>query len=120
MQFCKVCDNMLYLQIEGAAFLYCRNCSSEQKFEQTGRLSRREFKASAAPPVVNSSMKYDPTLPISSQPCPQCKGSDVRYVRYDHANLKYVHLCVECDHSWTNTQTPESRKPGTDQTASSE
>jgi len=30
------------------------------------------------------------------------KRPEVIYIRYDNVNMKYVYLCVHCDHIWTN------------------
>lgn len=32
--------------------------------------------------------------------------SEIIYVRYDDANLKYVYLCAKCDKVWNTEQQP--------------
>ena len=79
--------------------------------------------------VINEFTKLDPTLPrIKNMFCPNvdCKSNnkqeessggeskgdkskasknkfpEIIYLRYDNNNMKYVYLCCECDHTWTN------------------
>ena len=108
MNFCDVCENMLYLKIapreKGDAVLnFCRNCGSEKEVPITECLSKRVLKKNATEVVLNKYTKYDPTLPRIDKQCPQCPTKhDIIYVRYDEAGLKYVYLCPTCDHSWKN------------------
>jgi hypothetical protein len=71
--------------------------------------------------IINEYTKLDPTLPrIYNIPCPnkQCsthgsgkaseqssggeetKKSEVIYMRYDDANMKYLYICTTCDTVW--------------------
>jgi DNA-directed RNA polymerase subunit M/transcription elongation factor TFIIS len=53
--------------------------------------------------MINAFTKFDPTLPhLYTIPCSKCvhEKPDVVYMRYDDTQLKYVYLCVHCDHSW--------------------
>jgi aspartate carbamoyltransferase regulatory subunit len=63
---------------------------------------------------VQCDNKLDPTLPrIYTVKCPNdaCKTNasdesdaktptEVIYIRYDDANLKYLYICTTCDHVW--------------------
>ena len=73
--------------------------------------------------IINEYTKLDPTLPrIYNIPCPnttcsthgsksssssasaagkdETKQSEVIYMRYDDANLKYIYICTTCDTVW--------------------
>ena len=109
MEFCEVCDNLLYLKIapkdRGDAVLhFCRNCGTEAEVPTSKCLSRRVLKKTTTDSVdLNRHMKFDPTLPRISKPCTNptaCENTDIIYIRYDEANLKYVYLCPVCDWKW--------------------
>lgn len=108
MNFCDVCDNMLYLKIapreKGDAVLnFCRNCGSEKEVPITECLSKRVLKKPDAEIVLHKYTKYDPTLPRINKQCPACPAKeDIIYVRYDESGLKYVYMCPQCDHTWKN------------------
>ena len=110
MNFCKKCDNMYYMKIDEELKYYCRNCGHEDTDLKVENLlvSSYEKKKNANIPI-NPYIKFDPTLPhlhTIKCPKPDCKTnqpdqiSDVIYFRYDHTNMKYIYLCVECDSSW--------------------
>jgi DNA-directed RNA polymerase subunit M/transcription elongation factor TFIIS len=120
MEFCKNCENMLYIRIGGSEenptgplVYYCRKCGNEQEMQQDHlcvskiQLKRAEQKYDN---IINEYTKLDLTLPhIYNIPCPnaECtshktKKNDVVYIRYDDINLKYVYLCTVCDTIWNN------------------
>ena len=119
MKFCKVCENMLYLSVNNDSLqYYCKNCN----------FSTEESCAARAECIVNSHfsngnhgnyeqymtkyIKHDPTLPrVNNIPCPACasakKDDDVNanadeviYLKYDHANMKFLYYCCKCEHFW--------------------
>jgi hypothetical protein len=56
---------------------------------------------------LTPNIKYDLTLPrVSNIVCPNdsCKpnANEVIYIKYDHANMKYLYFCCHCDHFWKN------------------
>ena len=107
MEFCDVCDNMLYLDPtpDGLAHL-CKKCG-HQKPVDGSVVSSVVFVKPEQTVSINRYTKFDPTLPRApTVPCPTqgCKNehlpSNVIYYRYNHADLKYIFMCPECDVLW--------------------
>ncbi len=124
MHFCTVCENMYYIRLTGEEkdqlTYYCRKCGHEDD-ELIASLenicvSKTEIKASTSSydHILNKYTKLDPTLPrIQNIQCPNVacvtngKGeesdapkSDILYIRYDDANMKFVYICTHCDTIW--------------------
>lgn len=114
MNFCSVCDNMYYIQIdpENADQLtyYCRFCKHVDKTLAGNNtcVSKKILKKTSKSyeHIINNYTKLDPTLPrIDKIPCPNAncqtntekKKREIICIRYDHANIKYVYLCSTCD-----------------------
>ena len=122
INFCDKCDNMYYLRIsktdENNLEYYCRFCGNiESNISKsicvlnTNYTSKQNTKH-----MINQYTKLDPRLPhISNIPCPNidcvCNKSkdvspDIIYKRYNDADMKYIYMCVLCDHIWeTNNST---------------
>lgn len=112
MEFCEVCDNMLYLsnrEDDQELVHVCKKCGYEHtRSDETTLISSMTFsKQEQYTSVINKYTKLDPTLPrIQNIPCPQedCPnhkvGRDIIYVRYDNVDLKYAYLCPLCDTVW--------------------
>jgi len=120
MHFCKVCNNMYYVGIDGsngsALTYYCRNCGDVDNtiakdsvcVSKTSYQSREKNFGN----FVNEFTKYDPTLPrINTIPCAneECSTNhkehaeddrEILLVRYDNTNLKFLYLCAVCDKVW--------------------
>ena len=65
--------------------------------------------------IINKYTKHDPTLPrIYNMKCPnnKCKSNtntpptnpEVVYMRYNDADMKYLYICTDCDHTWKTDQ----------------
>jgi DNA-directed RNA polymerase subunit M/transcription elongation factor TFIIS len=115
MQFCEVCDNMLYQQ-DGAS-LFCRVCHEVVETKKNTYISRREIsgnssvKAQIRKQIVSPYTKFDPTLPRTRMPCVNgkntamlCENTDIIAIRYDNDALKYMYLCPVCDAVWDQAQ----------------
>ena len=123
MKFCAKCDNMYYIGIDATdnnkLTYYCRNCghvdvalSEEGVCVLDTHLKNKEQNSKH---LVNKYTKLDPTLPrVSNVKCPNvaCKtnassdkseSTEVIYMRYDDANLKYIYICTTCDESWQSS-----------------
>ena len=110
---------------------FCRKCGDKDdnviNSEESLCISKTHIKKTTEvyKNVVNEFTKLDPTLPrIKNMLCPNvdCKSNnkkegeekdedskvngnkfpEIIYLRYDNNNMKYVYLCCECDHTWTN------------------
>ncbi len=120
MEFCKLCDNMLYIKREvtdkqDKLINYCKNCSnsvelkSDNKsiliFENNYEKEKINYKL-----FINPYIKYDPTLPrVNNLVCPNAKctkkknqDNEVIYIKYDNENMKYLYYCVYCEEFWVN------------------
>ena len=120
MRFCEKCDNMYYIGINSTNSnllnYYCRHCGhiddtiAEQICVLKTQIKKGEQKFNH---IINEYTKLDPTLPrIYNMECPnpQCKTNEssdkekkkpeIIYIRYDDDNMKYLYMCVECDHVW--------------------
>jgi DNA-directed RNA polymerase subunit M/transcription elongation factor TFIIS len=125
MKFCEVCDNMYYIGINekdgNTLTYYCRNCghkdqtlASENICILNTQLKHKEQKFNH---IINEYTKLDPTIPrIYNMKCPNqacktnhmsgstsedlSKKTEVLYIRYDDANMKYLYMCTTCDTTW--------------------
>jgi DNA-directed RNA polymerase subunit M/transcription elongation factor TFIIS len=120
MEFCKLCDNMLYIKREvtdeqDKLINYCKNCSNSVElksgnksiliFENNYEKEKINYKL-----FVNPYIKYDPTLPrVNNLVCPNAKctkkknqDNEVIYIKYDNENMKYLYYCVYCEEFWVN------------------
>ena len=121
MHFCKVCNNMYYVGIDGAdgssLNYYCRNCGDIDNTigVESVCVSKISYHKSEKTfgNFVNEYTKYDPTIPrVNNIPCPneECPTNhssmdenirEILVIRYDNTNLKYLYLCATCDKVWT-------------------
>lgn len=117
MEFCNVCQNMLYLKTEEDQSLtsYCRYC----KFNKTENVASGKAICISKTMYTDDDLLYkqhknkflieDPTLPRVQDiniicPNSECKGSkdktQVIYVKYDSIHMKYFYICDYCGFSW--------------------
>lgn len=115
MEFCEVCDNMLYLkrndptEYQGLIHV-CKKCGFERKPPENESIlvsSLSLSKQAQYTSVINKYTKLDPTLPrIQGVSCPitNCPNhegkQDIIYIRYDNVDLKYAYICPICDTVW--------------------
>jgi DNA-directed RNA polymerase subunit M/transcription elongation factor TFIIS len=109
--------------IEDNLTYYCQQCGHEEPITDafTSVLVTNATKTEQSyKRYINKYTKLDPTLPRTSRiycpndTCPthaqnhkkdeeiQIPISEIIYIRYDDVNMKYVYLCVHCDHVWNN------------------
>jgi len=124
MHFCSECGNMYYIRLTGEnkdnLTYYCRKCGNEDDnlldVEENICVSRTDLKHSTSSydHIINKYTKLDPTLPhIHNINCPNVAcisngsdeqknqvKSDILYLRYDDANMKFVYICTHCDTVW--------------------
>lgn len=119
MHFCIQCDNMYYIGISETdsdkLTYYCRHCGhiNEELVTNGMCVLDTQFKKGEQKfnHIINPYTKLDPTLPrIYNVKCPngECKTNmesakgpaEVIYIRYDDQQLKYLYICVDCDHVW--------------------
>jgi len=125
MKFCEVCNNMYYNQLDAndpnKLTHYCRYCGhvDESLSIEGVCVLNTQFKkgneSKSLELMVNRFTKLDPTLPrTTSMKCPnaECltnttendkKPTEIIYMRYDDDNMKYLYICVKCNHKWVNS-----------------
>jgi hypothetical protein len=115
IRFCTVCDNYLYLQVEGETQTLqrmCRNCGFKDTEDQGGLVSEMHIEQRSAEgyTLINEFTLKDKRLPhlygtmkCISDKCPsntQSKESDIVYIKYDTENLRYIYMCYLCQATW--------------------
>jgi len=122
MNFCVLCNNMLYLTIsadvENELNYFCRNCGFTEQVQGIVSLSTTQNKCKhTARNIVNKYTKFDPTLPrvnnidCVNETCITNKShenevqvdkaeKEIIFIRYDDSNMKYIYMCVHCDTVW--------------------
>lgn len=117
MEFCTLCDNMLYVKDDEEdrfnVKYYCKNCnfvkSISDKQESLLLINNSYSTERSHALYVNPDIEHDPTLPhVDNIDCPnqKCSGknrkNDVIYLKYDVSNIRYLYFCVHCKHFWKN------------------
>ena len=115
IRFCTVCDNYLYLQVEGDTQTLqriCRNCGYKDTEEQGGLVSEMHIEQRAAEgyTLINEFTLKDKRLPhlhntmrCINDKCPTSlpgKDSDIVYIKYDTENLRFIYMCYICQTTW--------------------
>lgn len=115
IRFCSVCDNYLYLQVEGESQTLqriCRNCGFKDTEDQGGLVSEMHIEQRAAEgyTLINEFTLKDKRLPhlhntmkCINDKCPSSlpgKESDIVYIKYDIENLRYIYMCYICQATW--------------------
>jgi DNA-directed RNA polymerase subunit M/transcription elongation factor TFIIS len=115
MEFCEVCDNMLYVKTNENKQLvkYCKHCEFE-KIETTNSAIRISQTIYSEDDLlynqnVNKYLRFDPTLRRIKDPhiaCPNTEctstpdNNQVIYIKYDSKNMKYLYVCETCGETW--------------------
>ena len=118
MDFCKLCDNMLYIVQDNSEkpFMKCRNCGSTAELCQNNGTGRCLYKSKKSNEngfvklIFNKNIKYDKTLPrVNNIVCPNkdcTKKKDdknnVIYLKTDAKKMTYMYSCTYCDYFWKN------------------
>lgn len=114
MEFCEVCDNMLFLKIEDEQLTHhCRKCKHKKQIESPHYVvsktiyKRAEQKYES---IVNEYTKLDMTLPrVKNINCPNesCDTStepNIIYIRYDDTEMLFLYLCRKCGKKWNTNK----------------
>lgn len=117
MDFCKICQNLLYLKTEGDHSLirYCKYCQYHEKqapdVNKAVRISKTMYSEDDLlyEQHRNSYLRFDPTLPRVQDPKIRCENADctgptdkpqVLYVKYHPVHMKYFYTCDYCGYTW--------------------
>lgn len=119
MEFCKFCNNMLYIKDSKEdrfdVKYYCKNCNFEKQLSNntTSTLIIQNKYADNninLNNIINENIIHDPTIPhIDNITClnkecikPSEKNNDIMYIKVNNINLKFVYYCTYCKHFWEN------------------
>jgi len=116
VNFCKMCDNMLYLYHDGDThelYYCCKSCSHQEKVEEKKNLIYKDDQGKLdKSEIINSNpyITHDITLPtISGNSNMKCNNelcdaeeTNIKYIKYDDMNMKYMYICNHCGSKWKN------------------
>ena len=123
MNFCPNCENYLATRIISDTSTnnqileyYCRNCGHTQQASDSKNkcVYKNEYDLQKIY-VQEKNIKYicdDPAIPrITNIECPnrECEShkqtglaNDVRYLKINDVDMKFLYLCCHCLNTWTN------------------
>ena len=123
MEFCDVCDNLLYLRAEDddtTLVKYCKrkDCGFTKKVAsgQSMKVSQTIYTEDKLlyNQFQNKYLRYDPTLPRIRDPnliCPNAECSapqdappQIIYIKYQSTNMKYMYCCDYCGHIFSSAK----------------
>lgn len=118
MEFCYVCNNMLYVKTDESKNLvkYCKHCDYSKVEDNKGCIKISETIYTEDDLLynqnINKYLRYDPTLrrindaqiKCPNAECPvltdDSKQQQVLYIKYHPQNMKYLYVCDHCGHIW--------------------
>ena len=126
MEFCKLCDNMVYMKTEedGSLVRYCKHCSFKEVQSATGHRAVRLTRTNYSEDELlyrhhqNPFLRFDPTLPRVLEPTLKCKNPECTesrhtprfiYIKYHPVDMKYFYVC---DHCGTSLRVDEKAERG--------
>ena len=117
INFCKDCDNMLFLYTDDSEKLYhgCKACGNIEDMSSSDSLkcvynnSQLQIDKSE---IINTNeyITHDVTLPtIMNNTNIKCMNSEcdseetkITYIKYNDDDMKYLYICNHCGHKWKN------------------
>tara|TARA_B110001469_G_C9619991_1_gene308898 strand:+ start:524 stop:898 length:375 start_codon:yes stop_codon:yes gene_type:complete len=120
LKFCENCNNLMDFcleadseQTDGQPIYICSRCSNISESKNMNHIKYdKQFKKQNAI-NTNEYLFLDNTLPTINNKNIKCinvsckthetNTSNIKYIKYDELNLKYLYLCNECGQKWTNT-----------------
>jgi len=115
MEFCELCDNMLYIKSneEKKLVKYCKHCEFEKIDNSNTAVKISETMYSEDDLLfnqhINKYLRFDPTLrrikdPLITCPNKECKSDtdnqQIIYIKYHSKDMKYLYVCSECGETW--------------------
>ncbi len=110
-EFCKNCDNLLYIHLDKNNDLYnkCKVCDNSVKIDKSSVCVYNSHNFVDIKSIIknNKILLNDNTLPEIDKniKCinPDCKKSpSIKYIKYDFENMKFMYICNHCGKTWTN------------------
>mgnify|MGYP001226293593 FL=1 len=117
IEFCKNCDNLLFLyseEDEKKLYYGCKTCGEKQAKVVNQCIYNNTYDIDLSETInSNQFLKEDVTLPtIKDNPNIKCPNADcesvgkddseIVYIKYDGENMKYLYVCKSCQTKWTN------------------
>ena len=116
VSFCNKCENMLYLYHNddiNELYYCCKSCGNKEKVEEKKHLIYTDDQEKLDRSVIinnNPYITHDITLPtISGNSNIKCNNelceaeeTDIKYIKYDEVNMKYLYICNHCGYKWKN------------------
>lgn len=115
MDFCDICNNMLYVKcdIDNNLVRFCKHCDfskteSDAKFVKITETTYSEDDL-LYNQYHNKYLRYDPTLRRIKDPNINCTNPDCKieenkkqilYIKYHPENMKYLYVCDHCGNIW--------------------
>lgn len=116
VEFCDICDNMLYFKGETGVSQYCKNpgCEFTRVLDRSSGAIKINTSLYAEDDLLymqykNKYLRFDPTLPRVKDPNIVCPAADcvgpkddpqVIYVKYQPVQMKYFYCCDYCGYTW--------------------
>lgn len=121
MEFCKFCENMLYIKHVSSSeddeestkdvHYFCKFCGNKEEFNvnEPKLISKISFKSDdSIDKWIKKDIDFDITLPhvhniqCINEGCTKKPDADndVILIRYDNTGVKYIYYCVHCKHYW--------------------
>jgi DNA-directed RNA polymerase subunit M/transcription elongation factor TFIIS len=119
LKFCEKCHNLMDFCLEnidetlGGPIFICSQCSHKQPFSNDEITVQLKKKTNVKEEKnTNEYFQLDPTLPYITNKTIECVNEDcpskttskkeIKFIKYDEVNLKYMYLCCVCGQKWTN------------------
>ena len=119
INFCKTCDNLLFIYSEpetNKLYLGCKQCGNQEKYTENSCIHNNQFNVELQETIVNNQYLVDDiTLPSIedniNMKCPNVNcvsntdedtPSNILYLKYDESSMKYIYICKHCKQSWKN------------------
>ncbi len=116
VEFCDKCDNLFYLYINPESMQVikvCKSCGNNVKMDDKVLSINNDTKVSIdKSDIINANpfITHDITLPtIRDNKNIQCKNElcnaeeiNIKYIKYDEENMKYLYICNHCGCKWKN------------------
>ena len=116
VEFCDKCENLLYLYIDNETHkivMKCKSCGNKKEMED--KLIEIDNNTNVTIDKsdiinINPFITHDITLPSISDniniKCqnPECDAEkiNIKYIKYDDENMKYLYICSNCGYKWKN------------------
>jgi DNA-directed RNA polymerase subunit M/transcription elongation factor TFIIS len=113
MEFCDICNNMLYVKSNENKKLvkFCKHCTFQKEETNTNAIKISETIYTEDDLLynqhINKYLRHDPTLRRIKDNVIKCTNCDIDddkqqllYVKYHPSNMSYFYVCDNCGFIW--------------------